>query len=357
MKRPVSPPASLDGHPVALTSRMRAEALQAPAVADRLLAAEADTFAELGATLRVQPPAQLLTVARGSSDHAAHYLAYLVMARLGRLVASLPMSVVTLYQAQLQCQGLTAFALSQSGQSPDLVAPMQHVRARGGRTVAFVNDVASPLAGAVQHAVPLHAGEERSVAATKSFIAQLVAAAALVGAWQDSATLRAALRGLPEVLQRTAALDWSKALEVLAGVDRLYVVARGTALPVALELALKFKEVCGIQAEAFSGAEIRHGPLSLVGPGFPVLVLAPPGPAQPGLLALARDLRGRGARVLLAAPRGVPDAELPLQATADADLDPIAAAMAAYPMIEALARARGRDPDRPPHLSKVTRTR
>lgn len=340
-----------------MTSLMRAEALQAPAAVARLLAAEGDRLQALGAAWRARPPAQLTTVARGSSDHAAHFFGYLVMARLGRLVASLPMSVVTLYQAPLQARGLAALAFSQSGQSPDLVAPIGHVRARGGVTVAIVNDAASPLAQAAEHVLPLHAGEERSVAATKSFIAQLVAGAALVAAWQDHAPLQAALQALPAALEGAAAVDWSPALDALADVSGLYVVGRGTGLPVAMELALKFKEVCGLHAEAFSGAELRHGPLALVQPGFVVLVLAPRGPAQAGLLTLAHDLRQRGARVLLAAPDGVAGAGLPLHATADADLDPIAVAMTAYPMIEALARERGRDPDQPPHLSKVTRTR
>jgi glucosamine--fructose-6-phosphate aminotransferase (isomerizing) len=126
---------------------------------------------------------------------------------------------------------------------------------------------------------------------------------------------------------------------------------------VALEAALKFKEVCAIQAEAFSGAEVQHGPMALIGEGYPLLVFAPAGPAQAGLLAMAGEMRRRGARVLLAAPEGTPEAKLPLVETASADLDAISAIQSFYPMVEALARARGLDPDRPPHLSKVTRTR
>ena len=125
---------------------MRIEAAQAPAAAARQLAAQADRFAALGADLRQSPPLSLLTVARGSSDHAAHYMAYLIMARLGRLVSSLPMSVVTLYRSRLVCDGLVALAFSQSGQSPDLVASMTDIGARGARTLAFVNDEYSPLA-------------------------------------------------------------------------------------------------------------------------------------------------------------------------------------------------------------------
>jgi glucosamine--fructose-6-phosphate aminotransferase (isomerizing) len=143
---------------------------------------------------------------------------------------------------------------------------------------------------------------------------------------------------------------------VLAGADRLFVIGRGTGLAVAMEAALKLKETCGIQAEAFSGAEVKHGPMALVHKGYPLLVFAPRGPAQAGLLSLADEMRGRGARVLLAAPDGTPGAELPITSTGNEDLDPISMVQSFYPMVEALARARGFDPDQPPHLAKVTRT-
>jgi glutamine---fructose-6-phosphate transaminase (isomerizing) len=340
-----------------LSSLMQAEAQQAADAVARLLQTEAPALAALGRAFRERPPAAMLTVARGSSDHAAQYMSYLLMARLGRLVTSLPMSVVTLYQSQLVCQGLASFAFSQSGQSPDLVAPTQALRAQGACTVALVNDAASPLALAAQHVVPLHAGIERSVAATKSCIAQLAAGAALVSAWQQDAAFAAALQDLPEALARAARADWSAAVPALADTRQLYVIARGTGLPIAMEAALKFKEVCGIQAEAFSGAEVQHGPMALVEPGFALLVLAPAGPAQAGLLQLAADMRHRGAHVLLAAPAGTPGAQLPLVASGNVDLDPITAVQSFYPMVEALARARGMDPDQPRHLNKVTRTR
>jgi len=341
---------------VTTASRMFVEAAEAPSAVARLLDAERATFAALGADLRHRPPLSLLTVARGSSDHAAHYMAYLVMARLGRLVTSLPMSLVTLYQSRLVCDGLVALAFSQSGQSPDLVAPLRYFGEHGARTVAFVNDAASPLARAARPAVPLHAGPETSVAATKSYIAQLVAGAALASAWQQDGDFAVALGALPAALDAAWALDWSAAVDALRGTERLYVIGRGTGLPVAMEAALKFKEVCGIQAEAYSGAEVQHGPMALVGDGFPMLVFAPRGPAQPGLLELATQMRARGARVLLAAPPGTPDSELPLASAGHEDLDPIPMAQSFYRMVEALARARGLDPDKPRHLNKVTRT-
>ena len=340
-------------------SSMRLEAGEAPAAVARLLAQDGERYAALGERLRQAPPRGILTLARGSSDHAAHYTGYLLMARLGRLVTSLPMSLITLYGAQIDGDGLLSLAFSQSGQSPDLVLPTEQFTARGANTVAFVNDLLSPLAQAARWAFGLHAGPERSIAATKSFIAQMTAGARLVSAWQGDAPLAAALGGLPHALSQAlvAGQAWCDAgVPALRHAERLYVIGRGTGLAVAMEAALKLKEVCGIQAEALSGAELRHGPLALVGIGYPLLIFAPRGPAWPGLLALAEDLRQRGAQVLLAAPPGTPGAALPLTPTGDADLDPIAAIQSFYVLVEALARARGRDPDQPPHLAKVTRT-
>jgi glucosamine--fructose-6-phosphate aminotransferase (isomerizing) len=267
------------------------------------------------------------------------------------------MSLITLYQSRLLCDGLVSFAFSQSGQSHDLVVPTRFFRDGGARTVAFVNDMASPLADAAQWTFDLHAGVETSVAATKSYIAQLTAGARVVAAWQGDTALQRALDGLPSALQRATQQLWQRAVDALAGADRLFVISRGLGLAVAMEAALKFKEVCGIQAEAFSGAEVRHGPMALIDEGYPLVVFAPRGPAHAGLVALAADMQRRGARVLLAAPAATPGSELPLVETDAEDLDPIAAIQSFYPMVEALARARGVDPDAPRHLAKVTLTR
>jgi glutamine---fructose-6-phosphate transaminase (isomerizing) len=339
-----------------LTSRMLLEAREAPAAVANQLAHDSRAYRDLGALLRAQAPGSLLTVARGSSDYAAQYAGYLITVRMGRLVTSLPMSLVMLYQSQIACRGLASFAFSQSGQSPDVVEPTRYFREGGAITSAFVNDPDSPLAHAAQWVFPLHAGAESSVAATKSVIAQMTAGARLVAAWQDDVALQTALSALPDVLSRAASADWSVALDSLKNADRLLVIGRGLGLPVALEAALKFKETCAIQAEAFSGAEVQHGPMALVDEGYPLLVFAPRGPAQPGLLALADDMRSRGARVLLAAPAGTPHSSLPIAESPSVDLDPISMLQSFYPMVEALSRARGHDPDRPRHLNKVTRT-
>jgi glucosamine--fructose-6-phosphate aminotransferase (isomerizing) len=254
------------------------------------------------------------------------------------------------------CKDLVSMAFSQSGQSPDLVAPTRFFREGGAITAAFVNAPTSPLAEAAEWVFPLRAGSEISVAATKSFIAQLVAGARVVAAWQDNADMQKALQALPQALQQAAGMDWSAGVEVLKDVNRLFVIGRGTGLPVAMEAALKFKETCGIQAEAFSGAEVKHGPMALIDEGYPLLIFAPRGPAQAGLLALAEEMRARGAIILLAAPAGTPGANLPLVETASVELDPISVIQSFYPMVEALSRARGRNPDEPRFLNKVTRT-
>lgn len=337
-------------------TRMLDEAREAPAAVARLMASGLG-YREFGEFLRAHPPSGILTLARGSSDHAAQHTAYLIMARLGRLVTSLPMSLVTLYHADLARPGLLVMAFSQSGQSPDLVDPMRYFTAHGATTVALVNDPDSPLAREATRVFPLLAGEEHSVAATKTFIGQLVAGARIVAAWEQDPAFEEGLSALPAALELAASADWSRGVEALAGVDRLFILGRGSGLALAMEAALKLKETCGIQAEAFSGAEVRHGPMAIVDEGFPLLVFAPRGPAQASLIAVARDLQERGARVLLAAPPDIPGADLPLVPAPHPELDTVTAIQSFYPMVEALSRARGYDPDHPPHLSKVTRTR
>jgi glucosamine--fructose-6-phosphate aminotransferase (isomerizing) len=310
----------------------------------------------LAAKLAQQPRHVALTVARGSSDHAASYFACLTMSRLGVPVASLPMSVATLQQAPLQVRDQLALAFSQSGKSPDLVGTMEALRQAGALTVAAVNVSGSPLADACEFELRLEAGPELSVAATKSYIAMLSISAQLVAHWQKDAELLAALKTLPEALRAAGKLDWSNAVEELRGVERMIVIGRGLGLAIAQEAALKLKETSGIQAEAFSSAEVRHGPMELIDRDYPLLVFAPRGPEQAGLLQLARDMKARGARVLLAAPADVPEATLPLATTAHAALDPIAAILSFYVMAAGLAAARGRNPDAPRHLNKVTET-
>jgi glucosamine--fructose-6-phosphate aminotransferase (isomerizing) len=266
------------------------------------------------------------------------------------------MSVVTLLQAPLQVSGQVVFGFSQSGQSPDLVDSLRQLRKRGALSISLVNAEDSPLEAACEFHVPLCAGPELSVAATKSFIATLSASALLIGHWNQEADLLHACRALPEGLRAAAKQDWTQAIDALRGCQQLMVIGRGAGFAIAQEAALKLKETSAIQAEAFSSAEVRHGPMALIDENYPLLIFAPRGAEQAGLLSLAADMRQRGARVLLAAPDDIAERDLTLSCAEHPSLDPILAIQSFYVMAAGLAVARGMNPDQPRHLSKVTRT-
>ena len=330
------------------------EAAEAPAVAARLLAANNPLVQPLGAALRANPPRAVVTCARGSSDHAATYAKYLIETSTGVVTSSAALSVSSVYAAEPKLEGVLYLAISQSGKSPDLLAAVEAAKQAGALVVALVNDVTSPLAALADHVLPLHAGPEVSVAATKSYIAALAAIAQLVAAWSQDASLATALKGLPAVLSEAWPLDWTPVAERLRGATNLYVLGRGVGFGIAQEAALKFKETCGLHAEAFSAAEVLHGPMALVQPGFPVLIFAQEDQSQTSVLDLARDLKARGVDVMLAGGEAGAGA-LPT-VKAHPNLEPIARIQSFYRMANALSILRGHDPDKPPHLNKVTET-
>ncbi|HEX4739473.1 MAG TPA: SIS domain-containing protein [Allosphingosinicella sp.] len=332
---------------------MFSEAAEAPAIVAAQLARNAALMATLAASLRARQPRAVVTIARGSSDNAATYARYLLETRLGVLTASAPPSVNSVYGATLDMADTLVLAFSQSGRSPDLLAASQAAASGGARVVALVNDEASPLAELAGLTIPLAAGAERSVAATKSFIAALSAVAQLVAYWSGDDTLKGALGALPGTLKSAWALDWSAALAPLTRADHLYVIGRGTGLAVAQEAALKLKETCGLHAEAFSAAEIRHGPMALVGAGFPVLAFVPSDESRSGVEEAVAELRAQGATVLTVGGDG--GEALPM-VDCHPLLLPLAQIQALYRMVDALAALRGHDPDAPPHLAKVTET-
>jgi len=310
---------------------------------------------ELGAALRALAPRAVVTCARGSSDHAATYAKYLVETRLGVLTASAAPSIASVYNAPQDLRDCLFVAISQSGGSPDVLAAAQAAHRAGAVVVALVNEEDSPLARAARYCLPLCAGKEESVAATKTYIASLAAIAHLVAAWSDDARLLQALSSAPAALERAWALPWDAAVERLREKSHLFVLARGVGLGVAQEAALKCKETCGLHAESFSAAEVRHGPQALLEGSFPALVLAQDDEARPGLEAIARELAGRGVEVL-AAGIDVPGATILPTLEAHPAIQPLLLAQSFYRLANALAIARGHDPDRPPHLRKVTRT-
>ena len=335
-------------------SRMFAEAGQSAATVVRQIAG-AERMAKLGERLRRLSPRMAVTAARGSSDHAATFAKYLIETRLGVPTSSAAPSVSSIYGTSAKVDGALFIAISQSGRSPDLLSAARAARDGGAFVLALVNDIESPLAQAADEVAPLCAGPETSVAATKSYIAALTAIIGLVSAWGRDEELAAALRAAPAMLERAWALDWSPLVDALRPASSLYVIGRGLGFAVAQEAALKLKETCGLHAEAFSAAEVRHGPMALVRSGFPVLVFRQRDESEAGVDALIADLAARGANVLVAGPVKGGAAALPV-IDAHPAIEPVLQIQSFYRAANALSAARGFDPDRPLHLAKVTET-
>jgi glucosamine--fructose-6-phosphate aminotransferase (isomerizing) len=332
------------------------EAAEAAEVVKRQRERNKSVVAELGARLRTSKPRAFVTLARGSSDHAATFVRYLVETRAGVLTSSASPSVGSIYDATPDLTGAVVLAISQSGRSPDLLNAAARARANGALLVVMVNDENSPLATMADVLIPLAAGPERSVAASKSFIAALAAGLDVLAAWTtEDPEMKAALSTLPDELTQSWELDWTAALPSMNEANSAYVVGRGHGLGIAQEAALKLKETCGIHAEAFSAAEVRHGPMAVVREGFPVFLFGQDDESLDSVAALGEEFARRGARVISA---GVPHAAgvtLPV-IQANALTAPVLEIASFYRLANALAIARGRDPDRPPHLSKVTET-
>ena len=331
------------------------EAAQAPEAVRAQLAANAAQITRLAERLRATPPRAVVTCARGSSDHAATFARYLIETHLGLLTSSAAPSVSSVYATATDLAGTLMLTISQSGASPDLLAVVGQARKAGAHIVALVNAEESPLAQLADELLPLHAGPERSVAATKSFLASLAAIVQLVAAWSNDRALAAALESAPQLLTRAWQLDWNALVTRLTAANNLYVIGRGLGLGVAQEAALKLKETSGLHAEAVSAAELRHGPMALVRTGFPLLVFSQNDESRPGIVQLAAELSAQGADVLLAGTHLAHTTELPPEA-AHPVIEPLLFAQSFYRAANALALARGHDPDAPPHLRKVTET-
>src|SRR5574337_13244 len=335
---------------------MAAEIAEAGAAVRRQLDANGGATAGLARRLRDLKPAFVATIARGSSDHAALFLKHVVEVKARRACASLPPSIASLYHAKLKLEGAAAIAISQSGRSPDVLAMQREAKQAGAFAIALVNDEQSPLAQEADALLPLHAGQERSVAATKSMIASLVAGVSLIAAWIEDKALAEALDRLPEILSADAPPP-EEAVAELQRASSLFVIGRGATFAIAAEAALKLKETSAIHAEAFSSAEVLHGPAGVILPGFPLLCFAPPDAARSGFFETVDRLESFGAAPLIVDTERhsrfstilAADARHPL-------LTPIAALHAFYRIAEATSRRRERNPDKPPHLSKVTKT-
>lgn len=335
---------------------MRREIEEIPAAMRRLLDESADRIRAAAGLLRSRDPSVIATVARGSSDHAATFLKYATEITAGVPVASLGPSLASIYRARLRLSRAACISISQSGRSPDIVAMARSAGEAGALTLALTNDAGSPLAEASQLAIDIKAGPEKSVAATKSFVMSIAAGLAILADWQDDKRLAAALAALPERLEEAVARDWSGLSGALDGKNSLFILGRGPAIAIAQEAALKFKETCGMHAEAYSAAEVLHGPVTIVRPGFPVIALAVRDAAEAAVAETVGRVVAQGADVFVTSGAVGGAQGLPIVETGHSLTDPLALVVSFYAFIEGLARHRGIDPDSPPNLRKVTET-
>jgi glucosamine--fructose-6-phosphate aminotransferase (isomerizing) len=303
-----------------------------------------------------------LIAARGTSDHAATYAQYAWGAIARRPVALAAPSLHSLYHAPPRMDGALVVGVSQSGQSPDIVSVVEEGRRQGRPTLAITNDPRSPLAAAADHVIELHAGEERSVAATKTYTAQLAVMAMLAAAWAGQAERLEELRRLPEALGATlqGLGPVAARAERYRYVEQCVVIGRGYNYATALELALKLKELTYVMADAYSSADFRHGPIATVAQGTPALLIMPAGAVFADMLELAQDLRGRGAELIICSEQAealaLATTALPVAGGLPEWLTPVAAIVPGQTLALHLALARGVSPDTPRGLQKVTLT-
>ena len=316
----------------------------------------AQPLAHLVARLRRQTPNLVVTCARGSSAHAATLGKHLIERYLGIPVAAAAPNIASVYRQELRLRNQLVLAISQSGKSDDLIAFAGAARRSGALTVAITNDAEAPLAAECDIVLPLGAGPELSVAATKTFLATATVLIRLTAAWAKDVTMLAAVQRLPQRLATAASLDWGVGVEVLSRASQLVTIGRGPTLAIAREAALKLKEVCNLHTEAFSGAEFQHGPIALVSEGYPVLMFTPTDAAATGMVQLGRDLATRGAALVIAGEGLFPEGHLPVIPADQAEADALCLIQSFYVITLRVAERLGIDVDRPRNLHKITRT-
>jgi glucosamine--fructose-6-phosphate aminotransferase (isomerizing) len=338
------------------SSHLGLESMEVPAVIERQNRALAGPMADLLARLRQKSPRVVVTCGRGSSAHAATFGKHLFERYLGLPVSAAAPNVASVYGGSLDLHDQLFLAISQSGRSADLIATAEMARSVGAITAAVVNEADSPLGHACEFVLPMEAGPELSVAASKSYIASLAALLRLTADWTGDLPIKKAVDALPDRLAAATRLDWSSALPVFLSGRSAMTVGRGPTLAIAREAALKLKEVCSVHAEAFSSAEFQHGPISLVERAYPILVFTPTDAAAMGIEELQRRLTCQGAAIFATGWRPDGPGVLPVLEPQQPEADAICMIQAFYRFALQVASSRGTDVDRPRHLQKVTST-
>jgi len=338
-------------------SQMARDISETPSIIERQDPALARALRDVLAPIRRRPPGIIVSCARGSSAHAATFGKHLFERYMGLPVAAAAPSIASVYRRRLHLRDQLVLAISQSGRSDDLIAFASEARAAGALTVAVTNDSASPMARVCDFVLPIGAGPERGVAATKTFIATATVLARLAAAWAQNAQLTAALGRLPQRLVSASRLDWKPAAERLSRAMHVTIIGRGATLAIAQEAALKLKEICNLHAEAFSGAEFQHGPIALVASGYPVLMFMPTDEAATSMRLLLGHLQRKNADLLMTGGGTQANVCLAVLPSDHPETDALCLIQSFYAMTLGLAERLGIDADRPRNLQKVTRTK
>jgi glucosamine--fructose-6-phosphate aminotransferase (isomerizing) len=335
-----------------------------PAVIARLISEESDSIARIADELRRRAIRYILIAARGTSDNAATYGKYLFASVLRLPVALAAPSLYTIYHTPPRT-GTDALvvAVSQSGESPDIIAVVDEARQQGATTLAVTNELDSPLADSAEFSIACHAGVEISVAATKTYTAQLTALAVLAAYWSEEEEKQSEIQHLPGAMEKTLALSdlVRQRSDRYRYMETCLVLGRGYNYATAFEIALKMKELNYILIEAYSSADFKHGPIAVIEQGFPVILVAPSGEVYPDMLALARELTGKGAELIALSDRrealelAVTPLRLPV--TVPEWLSPMVCVIPGQLLAHDLTVAKGYNPDHPRGLRKVTLTR
>jgi glutamine---fructose-6-phosphate transaminase (isomerizing) len=339
------------------------EIAEQPERLGNLLADGAGEVEAIARALRARPVHHVVIAARGSSDNAARYAQY-VFGAFNRMTVTLATpSLFTRYHAPPRMAGALVVGISQSGQSPDLVAVVDEGRRQGCPTLAITNAAGSPLTTVADHTLLLRAGPERSVAATKTYTAQLLALAMLSAAVADDTHRIEELASVPAHVAAALAVGADavgQAAATLKDAGHGVVIGRGFNYATAFEISLKAKELACFAVEPYSAADFQHGPIALVDSGFAAIVVNVEGAVSHEVEDLLRTMTARGAQPVvlsnLASSLALALAPLPLPAGVPEWLSPIAAVVPGQLLAFHLSRARGFDPDQPRGLSKVTRT-
>lgn len=345
------------------TSRLQSEILEQPQVLQRLLEIEAANILKVAEAVRTRAPRFVILAARGSSDNAARYGQYLFGSINQQPVALATPSLFTLYKKPPRLTDALILAISQSGQSPDILAVAEEGRRQGALTVAITNDVSSPLAGISEYCIDLHAGTERSVAASKTYTTSLLSLAMLSAAITQDQDLLAALSRVPDLVSQTLgqAQTILAAAELYRETEACVVIGRGYNYATAFEIALKLKELTYVLAEPYSSADFQHGPVALVEKGFLVLAILPEGEVSTELFDLLHELHLRNPRLVIISPLqhalSLANTAVPIPTDIPEWLSPIVAIIPGQLFALGLALSKGIDPDHPRGLKKITLTR